>query len=101
MLLTTATDLLINDLAKLFQLAIGFVGGWLIATYQKNDCNFGAKNWQKGVIYAEGILCCFFIAFKGSFKMPPRSIEQFVLLVLPCLIGIMIVVDKKEERQTD
>lgn len=96
----TAIDLLINDLAKLFQLVIGYVGGWLIATYQKNDFNFGVKNWQKAIIYIEVVACCFFVAFKGSFKMPPRSVEQFVLLVLPCLIGVMIVVDKKEERPT-
>lgn len=99
--MTTAVDLLINDLAKLFQVAVGYVGGWLIATYQKNDFNFGVKNWQKAVIYIEGIVCCFFVAFKGSFKMPPQAVEQFVLLVLPCLIGVMIVVDKKEERTTD
>lgn len=90
-----AADLLFRDLMKLLTMVIGYVGGHLLAAYQKERLNFGEKRWQKTVIYLEALILVWFLCFQFRASPSAIEIERSVLIGIPCLIGVMIVQEKK------
>lgn len=94
---SSAGDLLFMDFVRLGMMLMGYGGGHLLVSYQKEKYNFGVKKWQKAIIYLEGLIISLFITFHSK-EPTGLDIERGVLMGLPALAAIMVFFDKKESK---